>query len=109
METKEIEDLVIRSLKEVVEVHDILIDSPLDSGTRLFGQKGVLKSIELVSLIVDLEEKIEDEYGISLVLADERAVSQKRSPFRSVTSLAEYICKLLDEMRQRERSSSQAV
>jgi hypothetical protein len=32
-------------------------------------------------------------------LGDERAVSQKHSPFRTVQSLAEYICKLIDEQQ----------
>jgi acyl carrier protein len=106
METNVIEDLVIRSLNEVIQVLNVPISGPINLDTRLFGPKGVLKSIELVSLIVDLEEKIADEYCISLILADERAMSQKKSPFRTVSSLAQYISMLLQEIKQNAGFSS---
>jgi len=102
MEINAIEDLVVRSLKDVIEVFVVPVNGPIDPDTRLFGAKGILKSLELVSLIVDLEEKIVDEYGISLILADERAMSQKKSPFRTVSSLAQYVSMLLEETKQKE-------
>jgi ssRNA-specific RNase YbeY (16S rRNA maturation enzyme) len=58
----------------------------------------------LVTLITDLEESIEEKFGVSLVLADDRAMSQKRSPFRSVSSLTQYISSLMQEERQNEGS-----
>jgi acyl carrier protein len=56
----------------------------------LYGRSGVLDSIALVSLVVALEQLIEEEYGVSVSLADERAVSQSSSPFRTVGTLAKY-------------------
>lgn len=109
MEINAIEELVIRSLKEVIEVLNVQINGSIDPETRLFGSRGILKSLELVSLIVDLEEKIADEYGISLILADERAMSQKKSPFRTVSSLGQYIYMLIDETKQKEKFSSQTM
>ena len=53
--------------------------------------------IALVSLIVAVEQNIEDEFGISITLADERAMSQENSPFRSVRSLADYVETILKE------------
>ena len=99
MEMIKIEHLVCRSLHELMNGLDKEINEPIGIETKLFGPKGVLKSIELVALIVDLEEKIAEEYGHFLILADERAMSQKKSPFRSVSSLAQYICMLMDEMK----------
>ena len=57
----------------------------------------VLDSMGLVTLIVDVEQRLEEEYDEVVVLADERAMSQKRSPFLSVGSLADYICQLVEE------------
>ena len=105
MEIESIEKLIVRSLDDLIEILNIRNDGSIDSGTGLFGPKGILKSMELVSLIVDLEEKIQDEYGLSLILADERAMSQEKSPFRSVSSLAQYIWTLMDETRQKESRS----
>lgn len=66
--------------------------------TVLFGKSGKLDSLGLVSLVVAVEEAIEEQYGVSISLADQRAMSQKRSPFRSIGSLAEYAGRLIDEM-----------
>jgi acyl carrier protein len=61
------------------------------SETALFGKGGCLDSLGLVSFIVAVETEIEDRFGETLTLADERAMSQRHSPFRTVLSLAEYI------------------
>jgi acyl carrier protein len=70
---------------------------PETAEAMLFGRGGKLDSLGLVNLILVVEEHIEKSYGVTLALADERAVSQERSPFRSVHRLAEYICVLLGE------------
>lgn len=67
------------------------------SETVLFGQNAKLDSLGLVSLVVATEQKIEDTYGKPVVLTDERAMSQRNSPFRSVATLVEYIDTLLNE------------
>ena len=64
---------------------------------RLFGGRGVMDSLNIVMLIAEVEDQIQDELDCSITLADDRAMSQKTSPFRSVTSLVKYIQQLLDE------------
>ena len=59
--------------------------------TRLLGSQSVLDSMHLVSLIVAIEREMEDIFGVTLTLVDERALSMKESPFRSIESLADYI------------------
>ena len=59
--------------------------------TRLLDSQSVLDSMHLVSLIVTIEREVEDAFGVALTLADERALSMKESPFRSIQSLADYI------------------
>ncbi len=102
MEIKKIEGLIIRTLQEVKEALDGENLNLLDSEIMLFGDKGILDSMGLVSLITDLEERIENEFGISLILADEHAMSQRKSPFRTVSSLAKYISRLIKEERLNE-------
>ncbi|MCT4605426.1 MAG: hypothetical protein N4A64_04845 [Marinisporobacter sp.] len=62
--------------------------------TKLYGSGGILSSIELVTFIIELEYKLEDEFGILGVLTSEKAMSQKNSPFRTIKTLVEYICSL---------------
>lgn len=64
----------------------------------LFGPSGRLDSLGLVDLILAVEQKIAEELDVAVTLADEKAMSQKRSPFRTVGSLVDYICHLLDEV-----------
>ncbi len=66
---------------------------PLEQGEAapLFGDDGVLDSIALVTLVVAIEQALEDELEVVLTLADEKAMSQQQSPFRTVGALAKYI------------------
>ena len=65
--------------------------------TVLFGETGKLDSLGLVNLIIATEQRLEEIFNVSLTLADEKAMSQKNSPFRTVGTLAQYIGKLLQE------------
>src|SRR6266480_3850227 len=65
--------------------------------TRLLGSQSVLDSLHLVSLLITIEREIEDTIGVTLTLADERALSMKESPFRTIESLASYIEVLISE------------
>ena len=63
----------------------------------LFGQSAKLDSLGLVNLIVTTEQKIEEEFDTTITLANEKAMSQKNSPFRTIETLAGYIFLLLEE------------
>ena len=65
--------------------------------TVFYGQGGALDSLGQVSLILDVEELVNARWGTSLVLAVERAVAQRRNPFRDVKSLADHVVSRLIE------------
>jgi len=65
--------------------------------TALFGAGSVLDSMGLVNLIVTIEQSLEDKLDVVITLTDERAVSRKNSPFRTVEALAQYIHLLMKE------------
>ena len=64
---------------------------------KLYDKDGQLDSLMLVNLIVAIEQSIEEEFGVSLTIADEKAMSQKKSPFRTSSSLAEHLEILLNK------------
>jgi len=66
-----------------------------DDSTVLFGRN--FDSMGIVMLTVEIEEQIFDKFGAQIVLADERAMSQKTSPFRNVKTLVKYIELLVEE------------
>lgn len=64
--------------------------------TVLYGANSRLDSLGMVNLIVAVEQRIQDELGQSIDLTDEKALSQKNSPFLTVKTLSDYIASLLN-------------
>ena len=62
---------------------------------QLYGPGSSLDSLELVNFIVAVEEKIEEVSGKTVRLVNEKAMSRKSSPFKTVGTLAEFIDELL--------------
>lgn len=90
-----IESLVINAANELNSLLDNKLLIERGNDCELYGQSGVLDSISLVTLIVKIEEKIEEEFDTSIILANEKAMSQKRSPFLTVGTLSTYIESLI--------------
>ena len=86
---QDIVELIIDTARELGE-DEIGVSDDFTEDTILFGKAGVLDSMGLVTLIVAVEQAIEDRYDKTAGLADEKAMSQARSPYKSVATLAEY-------------------
>jgi acyl carrier protein len=56
----------------------------------IFGADSPLDSLGLVALLIDIEDALAAQ-GVDVSLSDDRAMSQRRSPFRTVATLVEYI------------------
>src|SRR5690242_19546073 len=97
MQPTEITELIISCLREILEGGGALPAEPLTADTRLLGRSAVLDSLGLVQLLVDVEQRLDSLHGFTITLADERAMSQKHSPFRSVATLSDYIDTLIKE------------
>ena len=94
---EKIEQLIINTLSELnEELENEKLNNPTKK-TKLYGTNGALDSLALVSIITDLEDVIADEFDINIILADEKAMSQKTSPFRDVETLTNYIYSLINE------------
>jgi hypothetical protein len=89
-----IEELVLAALRNANLARDPSAQLAVAPGAPIFGSGSPLDSLGLVALLLDIEDALRDG-GTPLVLSDDRAVSQKRSPFRTVTSLVDYIESLL--------------
>lgn len=71
----------------------------LNESSPLFGTGGLLDSLGLVTAILEVEQQVNDRAGTELTLADDRAMSQKNSPFRTIGRLADYVLERLQEKR----------
>ena len=89
--------IVFATIEEFNVIYEQKIPLQLGEDTPLYGKEGMLDSLGLVSLIVMIEQAIENELEVSLILADEKAMSQETSPFLKVSLLVDYIDRLVEE------------
>ena len=90
--------LITQVANEFNEQLEFKIDVERGRDAPLYGGDGVLDSLGLVSFVVAVEQAIESELGITLTLADEKAMSQKHSPFQTVGTLADYVENLMKQV-----------
>lgn len=87
--------LVTRVLAELVEKCEP--DYQVTSESTIYGSGSPLDSTALVSMIIDVEMCLDEEFGLQISLTDERALSQEFSPFKDVPSLSAYIFNVYKE------------
>lgn len=73
------EELQYESLKNVNE------------DTTIFGDNEGIDSLSLAFLISQVEIRVDEELGHQVVLADEKAMSMRNSPYRTVGTLIDFI------------------
>jgi acyl carrier protein len=95
----EIEQAVIASYKQVITNSDKSYDATVDTNTPIMGSESPFDSIDLVTFIVALEQMIEDDWSFSVTLADDRAMSQTISPFKTIGTISDYIELLIKEQQ----------
>jgi hypothetical protein len=66
------------------------------SDLPLIGENAAVSSMALVSFIADVESTLMENYNLTLTLVSERALSRKKSPFRTVEALADYVLELVE-------------
>lgn len=99
-----IQSIIFPAIDELNQIIDG-VKIPKAKETVLLGPTAVLDSLDLVTLILSVEENIAKQTDISVTLADEKAMSRRHSPFRTVGTLAEYIDELIDQNKNGKPSS----
>jgi len=98
--TDELKQIIVTATRELAAEQGIEIAPTLDAETRLFGEGGLLDSMALVSLVIAVEQAVEEKYGTPVALADEKALSQRSSPYRTIGTLAAYAAQELAARRK---------
>jgi acyl carrier protein len=91
-------DIVVASLKEVFVQSGLPVLENINGDTVLVGKDAVLDSLGVVSLIVEVEQRLEGGHSISVTLANDKAMSQKNSPFRTVGVLTDHVIAMATEV-----------
>lgn len=89
-------NIIASSIQEILSMRKKATAVSVNSDTVLFGSNGLFDSIELVSMVVAVEQALEDNLNVSLSLSDEKAVSQVNSPYKTVGTLVAYARSVMD-------------
>lgn len=73
----------------------VSVEKSLDA--PLYGAGGKLESLDFVTLIMEVEEKINAEFGTDITIADENLLSKAKSPFSTLRTLIKYLEELLKQ------------
>ena len=95
--------VVIIALTQIREDFELDQEEDISPETRLIGPQSGISSITLVALIAEIEDAISDKFEKEIVLADERAMSLKQSPFRRISTLVDYIAERINN-KQNEKA-----
>ncbi|HET7541719.1 MAG TPA: hypothetical protein VFK05_17715 [Polyangiaceae bacterium] len=91
-------NIVYASIQEVFAQTGLDAPAALNEDTVLVGKDAVLDSLGVVSLIVEVEQRVEGEHGASVTLANDKAMSQRNSPFRTVGVLTDHVVAMVAEV-----------
>ena len=97
IERQQILSLIYTSIETINEMKIDEDKLELKENTLLFGPDSKLDSLGLVNLIVDIEQRFSDKFGIEIILTDERVMTDDTIVFESVKTLADYISSVLKE------------
>ncbi len=79
------------ALTEINEELDYDSLKNITKATEIFGGDDGLDSLSLVRLVTEVEMNVNDEFDSSVLLASEKAMSMRNSPYRNVGSLTEFV------------------
>lgn len=96
MDVAEIEALVLQAIRQINASRRASDRLEVSATALIFGTGSRLDSLGLVSLLIEVEEALQDA-GHEVTLSDARAMSQNRSPFRDVPALVAFIASIIAE------------
>ena len=64
---------------------------------QLYSTEGKLESLAFLTFIMEVESRIQDEFGIELLLTDDNLLSKQKSPFATLGTLIEYLEQLVSD------------
>ena len=99
MDRQAIVDVMVGMLQQTLDSH--LLDQGGEAvrataDLPLIGEEAAVSSMALVSYIADVESTLMESFNLTVTLVSERALSRKKSPFRNVNALADYVLELVE-------------
>ncbi len=103
VEKQAVLDIISAALKETLDQQGLPPPASITEDTVLVGKDATLDSLGVVSLIVEVEQALEQQHQVAVTLASDKAMSAKNSPFRTVGVLAEHVLETIKEEEEAAR------
>lgn len=87
METQAISEFILEEISSITS----LDRGKLNQDTVLFGSDGIMKSRDIVELLLAIEEYMDAKFGVEFDWTSDSAMSNPRSVFGSVERLANHL------------------
>ena len=93
----EVKEAVFAALEAFNDSQEDSKKVEIDEATPLMGGQAVLESIGLVSLIMEIEQQVQEKLQRNVSLTSEKAMAARVSPFRRVRTLIDFIAEELSD------------
>src|SRR5262249_40376743 len=97
MNNKTAYEIVLTSLQEVFVQSGLDAPATINDDTVLVDKNAMLDSLDVMALIVEVEQRVENDHDVSVTLANDKAMSAKNSPFRTVAVLSDHVVAMVAE------------
>jgi len=87
---EEIVQIICEAISELNEELDYDSLNNADESTEIYGGDDGIDSLSLVRLVTDVEMKVNEKFDSNVLLASEKAMSMRNSPYKSVSNLADF-------------------
>jgi hypothetical protein len=84
-------ELIYSSIKEVNKQQPPGNQLKLDKNELLISDKSSIDSLGLITLLINIEDKINTDYKKKINLVDEKLISEIDTPFKTLDSLATWL------------------
>ena len=90
MTPEDAEAVIIEVVRQIADERGIEV-AEVDSETVLIGPEAFLYSVGLVSAVMEIEARLDEDFGVEVSLTSDAAMSRERSPLRTVGSIREFV------------------
>ncbi len=90
MTPEDAEAVIVQVILQIADERGIEI-AQIDSNTLLVGPEACLDSVGLVSVVMEIEARLDEDFGVEVSLTSDAAMSRERSPLRTVGTIRDYV------------------
>lgn len=90
MTPQEVENVVVEVVRDICNERGIE-SLTLDCDTILIGSEALVDSVGLVTIVMEIEERLSEDFAVEVSLTSDKAMSRERSPLRTIGSIRDYV------------------